>query len=78
MIGFLLDLIADHLNIKHLKTDLPSEFKGVYSEEKYKKSQEYLKENTRFGFITSTFSMIVLLVFWCLGGFNWLDLLLRV
>jgi STE24 endopeptidase len=77
MIGYLLDLIADLLNIKHLKTELPPEFKGVYSEEKYKRSQEYLKENTRFGFVTSTFSMVVLLAFWFLGGFNWLDLWLR-
>lgn len=77
IIGYLLDMIADHLNIKHLKTDLPPEFMGVYSDEKYRKSQEYLKENTRFGTITSTFSLILILVFWFAGGFNWLDILLR-
>lgn len=77
VIGYLLDLIADIMNMKNLSPELPEEFKDVYSKEKYERSQKYLKENTRFGIITSTFSIIVLLVFWFSGGFNWLDLLLR-
>ncbi len=77
IIGFLLDIISDYLNIKNLSTEIPPEFKSVYSSEKYKKSQEYLKENTRFGFITSSFSLVILLVFWFSGGFNWLDLIMR-
>ena len=76
-IGYILDLIADYLNIKNLRTDLPEEFRDVYSREKYERSQEYLKENTLFGIISSTFSLIVLLIFWFSGGFNWLDLILR-
>lgn len=76
-IGYILDLIADYLNIKNLRTDLPEEFREVYSHEKYEQSQEYLKENTRFGIFSSTFSLIILLIFWFAGGFNWLDLILR-
>ncbi len=72
-----LDFIADYLNIKNLKKELPDEFKDVYSEEKYKKSQEYLKERTRFGLISSLFSLVLLLVFWFAGGFNYADIWVR-
>lgn len=72
-----LDFLADFLNIKNLKKDLPEEFKDVYSEEKYQKSQEYLKERTRFGLISSVFSLVLLLGFWFLGGFNYVDIWVR-
>jgi STE24 endopeptidase len=39
--------------------------------------QKYTRVNTRFSFVTSTFNIIVLLVFWFSGGFNWLDQLVR-
>lgn len=74
IIGFLLDLIADYLNLKKLGEPLPDEFKGVYTEDRYAKSQEYTRERTRFGFITSTLSLIAMLLFWLFGGFNHLDI----
>lgn len=73
IIGFLLDIVADVLNLKNLKPELPEEFKGVYDDEKYRKSQDYTRVNTKFGFITSIFSLVVMLAFWFLGGFAWLD-----
>ncbi len=75
--GFILDLIADVLNLKALRKDLPKEFEGVYDAEKYAKSQEYTKVNTRFGFLTGSVSLIVTLVFWFAGGFNYLDEIAR-
>ncbi len=77
LISTVLDFVADYLNIKNLQKELPEEFQGVYSEEKYIKSQEYLKERTRFGLISSTFSLLLLLVFWFAGGFNYADVLVR-
>ncbi len=76
-VDFLLNLVADLYNIKSLDTGLPDEFKGVYDEETYEKSQEYTKVNTRFGIFTSIFNLILLLVFWFAGGFNWLDEIVR-
>ncbi|MFC2131676.1 M48 family metallopeptidase, partial [Bacteroidota bacterium] len=35
------------------------------------------KVKTKFGFITSIFSLAIMLIFWFAGGFNWLDDLLR-
>lgn len=71
--NYLLNLISDLLNLKALKKPMPGEFRDVCDEEKYRKSQEYTRTNTRFGIISSTFSIVVLLVFWFAGGFNWVD-----
>jgi STE24 endopeptidase len=70
-------LVTDLLNIKALKTELPKEFKGVYDAEAYRKSQEYTRVHTKFGFISSSFGLTVTLIFWFAGGFNYLDLLVR-
>ena len=70
---YLLDLIIDELNVRNLKTDLPDEFKGYYGAEKYQKSQEYLKENTRFEIINDTIFTPVTIAFILFGGFNVID-----
>jgi len=77
IISFILDFITETLNLRALKDELPTEFKGVYDAEKYKKSQEYTRVNTKFGFITSTFGIALTLVFWFAGGFNSLDEIVR-
>jgi len=72
-----LDFISALFNLKALDPKLPDEFKGVYDEEKYSKSQEYTRVSERYGIITSTYSLTILLVFWFIGGFGWLDEWLR-
>jgi STE24 endopeptidase len=73
----LLDLIVETLNVRHSGSELPVEFAGVYDAEKYEKSQDYLKEHTRFSLIESTFFKIVIVLFILLGGFNAVDLFAR-
>ncbi|MFO7600000.1 MAG: M48 family metallopeptidase [Candidatus Desulfacyla sp.] len=70
---YLLDLIVDTLNLGHLRTDLPEEFAGYYDGEKYGKSQEYLKETTRFGFVADSIATPLTIAFILLGGFNGVD-----
>jgi STE24 endopeptidase len=70
---FILNLLADYLNLGRLSDDLPLDFKGVYEPERYRRSQEYLKINTRFGWVTATFELIVILGFWFGRGFPLLD-----
>ena len=77
VLSYALDLFADLLNLRALTPELPKEFKGVYDAEKYRQSQEYTRINTRFGFITSTFNLLVSLIFWFAGGFNYLDQIIR-
>ncbi|MDG5767510.1 M48 family metallopeptidase [Balneolales bacterium ANBcel1] len=74
---YLLNLISDLLNLKALRKQMPDEFGDVCDEEKYRKSQEYTRVRTRFGLISATFSLAVLLLFWFAGGFNWADQLVR-
>jgi STE24 endopeptidase len=73
LFSYLLNLITDLLNLKYLKPDLPEEFEGIYDAETYRKSQEYTRVSTRFGFLTSTFGILLTLTFWLAGGFNYLD-----
>jgi STE24 endopeptidase len=75
--GFLLNITADILNLRHLSPLIPKRFEGVYDSETYKKSQEYTRVNTHFGFITSSFDLLLLLIFWFSDGFNWLDISIR-
>ena len=68
-----IDFLATLLNLGSLKPELPPEFSDVYNPEKYAKSQEYTRANSRFGVISSIASLTILLVFWFLDGFEWLD-----
>ena len=77
LLQFLLDNIADALNLKALKNEVPPALAGVYQSGEYRKSQEYTRSLTRFGFVTGSFSLLVILLFWFTGGFNFLDQIVR-
>ncbi|MCK5506950.1 MAG: M48 family metallopeptidase [Desulfobacterales bacterium] len=77
VVDFVLSSLADTLNLKSLKTELPKSFKGYYDADSYCKSQEYLRVNTKFGWITSSFNMLLILIFWFWKGFPVLDQLVR-
>ncbi|HDL18979.1 MAG TPA: M48 family peptidase [Bacteroidetes bacterium] len=77
ILEFILNSVADTVNLKHLSSELPDEFRDVYDAGAYTKSQEYTRVNTKFGTITSIFGLAVTLVFWFGGGFNYLDIMVR-
>lgn len=64
-------------NRKQMSPDIPSQLEGIYNKEDYEKQQSYQKINSRFGLYTSSFSFSILLIVLLLGGFGWLDELLR-
>jgi len=70
---FILNGVADYLNLKMLRSDLPRPFQGIYDPDRYRKSQKYLQVTTRFGWISGTFSVGVMLLFWFGNGFPLLD-----
>ncbi|MEM6911411.1 MAG: M48 family metallopeptidase [Verrucomicrobiota bacterium] len=70
---YALNVIASLLNLKALQPKLPQEFADTFDAEKYTQSQEYTRAHTRFDLVESTFSLLVFLAFWLLGGFPWLD-----
>jgi len=77
LLEFILQLVANLLNLRSLKYDLPPSLGGMYQPEEYGKSQEYSRSNTKFSIITGFFRLGVLLVFWFAGGFNYLDEIVR-
>ncbi len=77
LIEYAAGVVANLLNLKSLRSELPAELEGVYEPEDYRKSQEYIRTNTRFDFVASMFSLAVLLSFWFAGGFNYLDQMVR-
>ena len=74
---FLVRLVADLLNLRAASPNVPEDFRDVYEDEAYRRSQEYLKANTLFSLADSSIDLILLLVFWFAGGFNSLDLFIR-
>ncbi len=67
------DLILEYLNLKSIRTEIPTEFDGLYEEEKYKKSQAYLQANTRFHFLEQGLLTPITFIFVFGGGLAFLD-----
>lgn len=77
LIDYLIDQLLDWLNYRHSKVSLPERLKDIYNEEEYARSQQYQKTRAKFGFLTSGFSTITSLLVLSLGGFGYLDGLIR-
>jgi len=73
VLDFALDRVMDYLNASRWSNVLPDELKGIYNEEKYRKSQDYSRINQRFGLITSSLSFLLILAMLLFNGFGWLD-----
>ena len=77
LLEFILELTGNLLNLRSLKLEVPAVLQDVYKPEEYRKSQEYLRVKTKFGILSSSFNLAVLLAFWFLRGFNRLDVVVR-
>ena len=67
------DLVVEFLNVRHLDPKLPSCFEDSYDADRYARSQDYLKVNTRFGQLISSTTTPLMIIFILLGGFNLVD-----
>jgi STE24 endopeptidase len=74
---YFLETIIELLNISNLESEIPEEFRDIYKKDDYKKSQNYLKETTRFSLLKTTFFTLATLYFILIGGFNYLDIIIR-
>ena len=77
LLDFTIESWLDYLNAKHYNDPIPSELQDVYTEEEYKKSQAYKKENNRFSMWSSLFSLAVTLSFFFFKGFAFVDNFVR-
>lgn len=76
LIDYIISEILKFLNNEWRKKPVPSVLKDVYSEDKYRKYQEYKKETYRFSVITSALSLILTLIM-LFGGFAIVDQWIR-
>ena len=72
-----LEFAATLMNLKAFPSKVPQVLSDLMDAEKLEKARSYLTINARFGILQSTVSLTVLLVFWAIGGFGWLDNLSR-
>jgi STE24 endopeptidase len=77
LLDFFIGMAADVLNLKVIRTRVPEEFAGWYPPDQYERSQAYLKVTTRFGWLVSSYHLLLFLAFWFCGGFAWLDTWVR-
>ncbi|NQW99833.1 M48 family metallopeptidase, partial [bacterium] len=68
-----LEFAATLLNLKAFPASVPAPLASLMDTAKLEQARRYLAVNARFGIIQSTVSLMVLLVFWALDGFGWLD-----
>ncbi|GGX09654.1 M48 family metallopeptidase [Aquimarina muelleri] len=77
LIVFLIDSLLDILNARHYNNQIPEELIDVYPKEEYEKSIAYKHENFKFKLVSSTISLIIMLLFFFLDGFAWVDSISR-
>lgn len=77
IISYLFDQLLDYINLNAQRKDIPAEVAGFYDREKYLKSLDYHREQTRFGFLTAAVGFALSLLMLIFGGFGMLDLWLR-
>ena len=74
---YVLDAVANRLNLRALKPELPREFEGIYDREEYRRFLNYTTVTAGFERIEATWDLALLLGFWLLGGYDWLDRVAR-
>ena len=77
VVSYLFSQFLEYLNLRAQRKDIPDEIASFYDKQKYVKSLDYHREQTYFSFITSAFSLCLSLLMLVLGGFGWLDGILR-
>ncbi len=77
VLNYVFERILEYLNSTKLSPELPNELQGIYDPEKYKKSQNYEKENQKLAFVSSSFNLLAILIFLSLDGFGFVDQLSR-
>lgn len=72
-----LEFIATLLNLKTFPTSPPPELGDLMDQDKLDRARSYLSVNSRFDILRASVSLAILLAFWFLGGFPFLDGLAR-
>src|SRR5687768_1542063 len=73
LLDYVVHLVADIVNLRALRPELPAAFQGVYDAEVYRRSQAYTWAQTQFAWVSASCLFGVTLLFWFTGGFQVLD-----
>lgn len=71
--NWLIGLVVELLNLKHVSAEIPDEFAEIYDAEKYARSQRYLRDNTVFELVQSSIMLPLTIAFILFGGFRWIN-----
>jgi len=77
VIVFLIDSLLDILNARHYDDAIPEEIADVYPQDEYQKSIAYKRANYKFKLGSSSISLIIMIVFFFVDGFAYVDNLAR-
>ncbi len=77
VIVFLIDSLLDILNARHYNDKIPEELSDVYPQKEYEDSIAYKRANYKFKLVSSAISLVMMLLFFFLDGFAWVDRLAR-
>jgi len=77
LVDFALHSIADVLNVRSLNGALPEPVAPLYRGEEHERAKCYVRTSTLAGCAERSVRLLALVAFWCLGGFDWLDGLVR-
>ena len=77
IVEYLLSTISSVLNMNSITSTIPDGFQEFYDDKKYSRSQEYLKDKTKLGLYSSTFSLVLTLIVIHFGLFGFLDEFVR-
>ncbi len=73
LVDFLVERGLSFLNAKNVKSELPESLKDLYDPAEYAKQQRYFKANQKFGLITATYSLLLILLMFVFGGFAFIN-----
>ena len=78
ILDFVVRSAATVLNLRSLRSSPPLGMDGIYEAEGYSKSQEYIRVQSKFGLTIGFLKLIAFLIFWVVGGFNYIDQAVRI
>ena len=70
--NYIFELFLQILNNQNRTAELPKELKDLYDDKKYKKQQEYDRENTILSLVNSSFFFIIILIILFENGFAYI------
>ena len=73
LFNYFFSTILEYINDKNWKTDIPKNMNAFYAKDKYEKARKYSIEKGKISFISSTFSLILVLLLLWFEGYGFID-----